>query len=173
METLYALTEQMSAIESALEENGGELTPELEVAWQETSESLATKVDNYNALVIKFTNYSENLAGEIKRLQSLKKTADNSARRLKDHIKETMEAFGISKLEGSLCKMSLTPSTATEVDEGVVLLPYAARIPSLGLPDWITCELKVSKTALKEAFKDKDYTPAGVRFVKNTSLRIR
>lgn len=163
----------MTAIEEALEETGGELTPEIEATWEETSESLTTKVDNYNALLIKLGDYSDNLAKEIKRLQALKKTADNSVKRIKDHVKDCMETFGISKLEGAYCKMSLSSSTTTEVDEETVLQPYQSRVDRLMLPAWITCEFKISKSALKDAFKDKDVTPAGVSFQKNTTLRIK
>jgi len=173
METLYQLTEQMSALESLLEDNGGELTPDIEALWQETGESLTRKVDNYNALIIKLKNYSSNLDAEIKRLQGLKKTADNSLKNVKEHIKSVMEQFGIDKLEGAYCKISLASSTSTEVDEETVLAPYLSRIANLNLPEWITADLKVSKTALKDAFKDKDVTPAGVSFVKNKSLRIK
>ena len=36
MATLFELTDQMVAIEQTLDENGGELTPELEQVWEET-----------------------------------------------------------------------------------------------------------------------------------------
>lgn len=172
MATLYELTGQMAAIEEALEENGGELTPELEEVWQETAESLPMKVDGYNKVIANMTAYSKNIDAEIKRLQTLKKTADNSVKRVKEHLVDVMKQWGIAKLEGSYCKMTLTTSTATEVDEETVLAPYRSRLAKLDLPDWITADLKVSKTALKEAFKDKDVTPAGVQFVENQSLRI-
>ena len=80
--TLYQLTGQMAAIEDALQENGGELTPELEELWAETAESLPQKVDGYNQVITNLTAYSKNLDEEIKRLQALKKTADNSLERL-------------------------------------------------------------------------------------------
>lgn len=163
----------MSLIEQALDENGGELTPELEEAWQETQESLTAKVDNYNKLICHLEYNSEALAKEIKRLQALKKTADNSLKRVKEHIKDTMLQFGISKLDGEFCKMSLSSSSTTEVDEEILLQPYIGRLERLMLPSWINAELKVSKTELKNAFKDGDVTPAGVKFVKNTILRIR
>lgn len=172
-ETLYELTSQMASIEEALEETGGELTPELETAWAETAESLTAKVDNYNALLIKLEDWSENLGKEIKRLQGLKKTADNSSKRIKGHVKECMEAFGIQRLEGNYCKMSLRSSTQTEVDEESVLMPYVARLDRLMLPSWITCELKVNKTELKNAFKGKDVAPGGVRFVEKNNLIIK
>ena len=163
----------MTSIEAMLDETGGEVTPELEELWQETEDSLQLKVDNYNALILKMQAYSDNLANEIKRLQSLKKTADNSLDRLKGHIKDTMVANGLTKLEGSLCKMSLSSSTSTVVDEDVLLQPYLSRLSRLELPAWITAELKVSKSLLKKEFKDKDVTPAGVQFVKGTTLRIK
>lgn len=173
MATLFELTDQMSLIEQTLDENGGELTPELEEQWVETEESLKQKIDNYNSLVRLFDYRSENLASEIKRLQALKKTTDNSKKRVVEHLKDVMEAFGLTKLEGKLCKVSLSSSTSTEVDEETILQPYLSRIEMLHLPEWITVDFKVSKTALKDAFKDKDITPAGVSFVKNTSLRFR
>ena len=163
----------MAAIEEALEENGGELTPELEEVWQETAESLPMKVDGYNKVIANMTAYSKNIDAEIKRLQTLKKTADNSVKRVKEHLVDVMKQWGIVKLEGNYCKMTLTTSTATEVDEETVLAPYRSRLAKLDLPDWITADLKVSKTALKDAFKDKEVTPAGVSFVENQSLRIR
>ncbi|MBR4755326.1 MAG: siphovirus Gp157 family protein [Bacteroidales bacterium] len=168
--TLYELTAQMRQIEEQLDETGGELTPELEDLWNETGESLVQKVDNYNALLIKIENYSENLSNEIKRLQNLKKTADNSVARIKGHIKDTMVANGFSKLEGAYCKMSLSSSTSTVVDEDLLLQPYNHKIQALqdSFPSWLTIEPKVSKSELKNAYKDKDVTPAGVQFVKGT-----
>ncbi len=98
MATLYELTGQMAAIEEALEENGGELTPELEEVWQETAESLPMKVDGYNKVIANMTAYSKNIDAEIKRLQTLKKTADNSVKRVKEHLVDVMKQWGIAKL---------------------------------------------------------------------------
>lgn len=175
MGTLYELTGQMASIEAMLEETGGELTPELEEMWQETGESLVNKVDNYNSLIIKLGDYSDNIAKRIKELQALKKTADNSLSRIKGHIKDVMVANGFSKLEGAYCKMSLSSSTSTVVDEDLLLQPYGGKIQKFQeqLPSWLTVEFKVNKTALKDAYKDKDVTPAGVQFVKGTTLRIK
>lgn len=173
--TLFQLTTQMAAIEDALDETGGELTPELEELWEETGASLIQKVDNYNALILKMQTYSDNLGAEIKRLQALKKTADNSLNRVKGHVKDAMVANGFSKLEGAYCKMSLSSSTSTVVDEDLLLQPYGGKIQKFQeqLPSWLTVEFKVNKTALKDAYKDKDVTPAGVQFVKGTTLRIK
>ncbi len=175
--TLFYLSSQMAEIEAMLEENGGELTPELEAQWEETRESLMAKVDNYNALVQKLKGYSETIKAEQDRLAKLKKTADNSLAGVKEHIKSTMEMFGLKTLEGDYCKMSLRTSTSTEVDEDVVLAPYQSAIDALSakLPPYVTVEVKISKTAIKEATKElpEDVNLPGVRFEKNTSLTIK
>ena len=175
--TLYALTEQMAVIEAMLEDTGGELTPELEEQWMETRESLLAKVDNYNALIQKLKAYSENIKAEQDRLAKLKKTADNSLRRIKDHIKSTMEQFGLKSIEGNLCKMSLSSSTATEVDEDTVLAPYRIAIEMLEakLPPYVTIEAKISKAAVKEATKElpEGVNLPGVSFNKSTNLTIK
>ncbi len=175
--TLFALTEQMADIEAMLEETGGELTPELEAQWAETRESLVKKVDNYNVLVQKLKAYSDNIKAEQDRLAKLKKTADNSLKRIKEHIKDTMEQFGLKSIDGNYCKMYLSSSTTTEVDEEVVLAPYVPAIEALSakLPPYITIEAKISKTAAKEATKElpDGVNLPGVTFTKDTSLTIK
>ena len=175
--TLFALSEQMVAIEAALEENGGELTPELEAVWTETSESLSHKIDNYNALVQKLKAASATLKAEQDRLDALKKTTDNSLKRLKDHIKDAMVLFGMKRLDGNLCRVTLSTTTSTEVDEEVVLAPYAKLIAEAQakLPPYITLEAKISKTGIKEASEGlpEGTTLPGVTFKENKSITIR
>lgn len=175
--TLFALSEQMVAIEAALEENGGELTPELEAVWTETSESLSHKIDNYNALVQKLKAASATLKAEQDRLAALKKTTDNSLKRLKDHIKDAMVLFGMKRLDGNLCRVTLSTTTSTEVDEEVVLAPYAKLIAEAQakLPPYITLEAKISKTGIKEASEGlpEGTTLPGVTFKENKSITIR
>jgi hypothetical protein len=86
-----------------------------------------------------------------------------------------MGTFGIRKIEGDLCSMTRTTSKALEVNEDLLLMKYSDRIAELreALPDYIEVELKVSKTAIKNAFKDSDILPEGCVFVENESLRIK
>lgn len=175
--TLFALTEQMARIEAELEENGGELTPELEAVWAETGESLSHKIDNYNSLMQKLKAYSENIKAEVDRLTALKKTADNSLKRLKAHILDVMVCNGMKSIEGSFCKITLSTSTATEVDEETVLAPYKKAIEELEakMPGYITLEPKISKTGIKEASANlpEGTSLPGVAIVSNKSIRIK
>lgn len=104
--TLFQLSAEMVELENALTENGGELTPELEEAWTETEQGLVEKTDGYHAVIGRCEMYSDAIAGEIKRLQALKKTYDNTAKRIKEHMLSTMQMFGLKQLVGKYCKVT-------------------------------------------------------------------
>lgn len=177
METrsLFQLSADMSAIEDALWENGGELTPELEQALTETEQSLAVKTDGYNSLIRKFASQADVIDAEIKRLTALKKTCQNAEKRLKNHICETMGEFGIDKLEGQYCKISRAKTTSIETNDELLLATCLPAIAALNesLPPYIRVEPKISKTAIKEYQKTEGILPAGAEVVENWSIRIR
>lgn len=174
--TLYELTKQQSEIEAALTENGGELTPELELLWQETADSLPTKVDDYNAVLRKMQSQSEACSAEIKRLQAFKKVCDNSTKRIMEHVARCMEDFGIDRLDGQLCKMSLRHTQAIDVDEDIALTPFNDEVERLraSLPPYVTVTMGINKTAVKDYVKETpDLMPMGCIRVTNTSLIIK
>lgn len=173
--SLFQLTADMAAIEDALYVTGGELTPEIEEALQETAQSLVVKTDSYNALMRKFGAQADVIDAEIKRLTALKKTCQNAEKRLKEHVCDTMQMFGIEKLEGQYCKMSLVKSTRVETDEEQLKAAYQAAVDELGatLPPYLTLDMKVSKTGIKEYEKETGILPAGAEKVESVSLRIR
>ena len=173
--TLFQLSADMAAIEDALWENGGELTPELEEAMQDTELGLQRKADGYNALLRSFGASKENLKSEIARLTKLLRTAENAEKRIKQHMCDTMGYFGIDKIEGDKCKISRVRTQAMETDDEILKQSHADALAEFNanLPLYLTAELKVSKTALKQYIKDTGITPNGAAFVDNYSLRIR
>lgn len=175
MASLYELQGTMLEIEQALDENGGELTEELALLLNDTEMSIKQKCDGYRAVMAKFASRAEIADKEIKRLQDIKKTAKNAEKRLKEHVLNIMGIYGLKKIEGDLCTMTRTATKALEVDEEMLLFPHMGKIAALqeALPDYLSVEIKVSKTALKEAFKSSDILPAGCAYVENESLRIK
>lgn len=165
----------MTAIEDALWENGGELTPELEQALAETEQSIAVKADGYNSLIRRFSSQADVIDAEIKRLTALKRTCQNAEKRLKEHVCEVMGMFGIDKIEGQYCKISRVKSAKVEANEEMLLAAYLNAIAQLEevLPPYITIEPKISKTAIKEFQKAEGILPAGAEIVENYSLRIK
>lgn len=86
-----------------------------------------------------------------------------------------MQAFGLDRIKGDIYTATLRKSKSIEVDEDLMLAPYAKHIQQLEsrLPDYLTVEIKVSKTALKEAIKAEGVMPAGVAESESLSLTIR
>lgn len=173
--TLYELTAEQARIEDLLEQNGGEITPEIEEALTLTADALPKKVDGYGTLIRQFAAAEAACDAEIKRLQGLKKTAQNAQRNMKDRILYAMENFGYEKLTGDITKFSTRKSTAVEVNEEEVVAPYKEKIAALiaSLPEWLGVEIKVSKQAIKDNFKNTGLTPAGAQVVENTSLIVK
>lgn len=173
--TLFQLTEKQRAIEDALYENGGELTPEIETALAETAESLPAKIDGYNALLRKFGYMSENCRTEIDRLTRLRRTAENAQKSLKRHVLDAMNAFGFDRLEGGTCKMSKGSTTGVEVDEDTLLAGITGAVAELAatLPAYVTLELKVSKKALSDGYRQTGELPDGARIVRSEHLTVR
>lgn len=165
----------MLQIEYALEENGGELTDELAELLNDTEVSIRQKADGYRAVMAKFNDKVEAVKREIKRLQDIKKTAENAEKRIKEYILGVMGAYGIKKIEGELCTMTRTTTKSLDVNEELLLSAYNEKIAELqaSLPEYLTIEVKVSKTAIKNKFKDTDVLPAGCAYVENDSLRVR
>lgn len=174
--TLFQLSNDMAAIEDALWDNGGELTEELALALQETELGMQKKVDGYNSLIRSLASKKEILKAEIDRLTKLMKTAENAEKRIKQHVSDNMEMFGIDKLEGAYCKISRVKTTSIQTNDEVIFAPYLMALeefrktlpPHIQVPDF-----KVSKTAIKEMQKESGILPAGAEVVENWSLRIR
>ena len=159
MATLYELTAAQSAIEDALYENGGELTPELEEQLAETREALPAKIDGYNHILARLAGMEAAADAEIKRLQALKKTAQNAQKSLKGHLLNAMQTFGIEKIEGSSCKVfrKANPASVTITDENALLQPFKEWLfdgVMDDLPAWIKVEASINKTALKDLLKN-------------------
>lgn len=165
----------MYQIEQALEENGGELTDELAELLTDTEVSIKQKADGYRAIMAKFNDKVDAVDKEIKRLQDIKKTAKNAVNRMKEYILGVMGIFGLKKIEGELCSMTRTTLKVLDVDEEMLLAVHKDKIAELQslLPEYLTVEIKVSKTAIKNKFKDSDILPAGCAYVESESLRIR
>ena len=175
MANLYELQGTMYQIEQELDDNGGELTDELVVLLTDTELSIKQKADGYRAVMAKFNDRADAADKEIKRLQDIKKAAKNAEKRLKEYILGVMGIYGLKKIEGELCSMTRTTTKSLDVNEELLLSTLNDRIAEFqaSLPEYLTVEIKVSKTAIKNKFKDTDILPAGCTYVENESLRIR
>ena len=173
--SLFDLQKLYFDTEEELESNGGELTPEIEAALETTREMIPRKIDSYKGY-LDFLDARVGLLDEtIKQLQAKKKAAKNAKESIRSYVADTMQAFGLDRIKGDIYTATLRKSKSIEVDEDLMLAPYARHIQQLEskLPDYLTVEIKVSKTALKEAIKAEGVMPAGVAESESLSLTIR
>ena len=153
------------------------MTPELEAQLAETREALPAKIDGYNHILARLAGMEAAADAEIKRLQALKKTAQNAQKSLKGHLLNAMQTFGIEKIEGSTCKVfrKANPASVTITDEAALLQPFNEWLfggVMDDLPAWIKVEASINKTALKDLLKNGEQV-FGAELTQGESIVIK
>ncbi len=165
-------------LENQLEENGGELTPEL-----------LEQMDLLEDLKAALTDGVDDLGRWLKSVQdeaaALKAEADAAARKVKsikgyeDYVKfligQAMDALEQDKVKGSFYGFARTTSTKSEVltealDDAYLPLVKQA-LAEAGLPSWVEVKIKATTTGLREAGGDalaflEETTAPAIRFTK-------
>ena len=100
MANIYQLQQDLLAIFDELEENGGELTPELEQQLAITEESFKSKVEDYTKVIHHYQDDLAAIKAETERLKRLKESKEKIVDRLKNVILEAIEQFGETNKNG-------------------------------------------------------------------------
>ena len=159
--TLAEINRKKYELEAALEENGGELTPEL-------LQSLEI-LEDLKALLA--GDGVDDLGRWLKSVQdeiaTMKAEADAAARKVKalkgqeDYVKfligQALDAIGAEKVKGQFYGFKRTTSTTNKVAQEELEAAYnPAILAALGdlLPGWLHIQLKTTATELKDAGGD-------------------
>jgi hypothetical protein len=165
---LFQLTlEEMNFI-SMMEETGGEVTDEIMEDLAIRRENFQHKAEAYSKFILKLESEADIAASEIKRIQAIKKTKDNTATRLRETLRDALMVFGNENpktgnkaYETALFKLSLRKSQSVEItDENEV-------------PDefW-AIKKEISKSTISQAIKDGLEVP-GATMKENYGLQIK
>lgn len=164
---LFQITQEFLALASLIEEAGGEATDAVLEELAISRENFEHKAQGYTRLILKWESEIEAASAEIKRIQALKKTKENSVARLKDTLLQALQVFGqedkagVRRYETALCKLSTRRSTAVEVTD------------ESSLPDaCFVVKREVSKTAIKKMIEE-GMELDGAALKENISLQIR
>lgn len=123
MANIYQIKQELLAIFDELEENGGELTPELEEQLNISKEEFRDKIKSYSNVIKMLENDIANIKEEKTRLSDLQKSKEKSIERLKKIMVESIEMFGDTTKSGSKFidfgtgKVSVRQTQAIEVQE--------------------------------------------------------
>jgi len=165
---LWELTQEELSFIALMEDTGGEVTDEILEELNIRRENFETKAESYTKLIMKLESEVDIAASEIKRIQSLKKTKENTVERLKEALKTAVMVFGREdaktgkkRYETPLFKLSLRHTKSVDI------------IQELDIPDefWVV-KKEISKSMLSDAMKDGANIP-GASWKENIGLQIR
>lgn len=136
--SLYELTSEHLLICDAIEEAGGEITPEIEAMLAINEQNFVTKAEGYAEIIAKYAQMAENAKARKAQLDAVQKVAENIQKRMKERILEAMNEYGLQKIECGVHKFSTRTSKAVEIiDE--------AKIPN----EYIKVSTTIDKSALR------------------------
>lgn len=159
--SLYDLTSEYTLICEALEENGGEITPEIEAMLAINEENFLTKAEGYAEIIAKYTILAENAKTRKAHCERVQKIAENAVKRMKERIAQAMEAYNLPKVEIGMHKLSFRTSKAVEITD-------EAKIPN----EYIKVATSVDKTKLRADLM-AGVVIEGAELKENKSLQIR
>lgn len=158
--TLYHISDEQRRLNAMLEENGGEVTPEIEEALAVNETNFVQKAESYGYAILHYKAVVAAVKAEKDRLDAIKKTAENAIARMEERIVAAMQQFDRPKVEADTLKLSLRRSERVVVDD-------EAKVPA----DCKTIKVEVSKTELKRHLKAGE--DCGAHLEENQSLQIK
>lgn len=126
---IWQIQQDLLDIFNELEENSGELTPELEDKLNITQSEFKNKIENY-LYIIKQTESDINACdAEAKRLTALKKSKQNTVDRIKSVIAKAIEQFGDENKNGNrFIDLGTAKITVRTSDKVIVNDDFAANL---------------------------------------------
>ena len=119
MDSLYNIEQELLDVIATLEDNGGELTPELEERLIIGQDNLREKLTSYVAVINEMTAKIDACKCEEKRVSSLRKSRENTLDRVKESVLNAVRLFGDATKNGNYvidldtCRLS----TRASIDE--------------------------------------------------------
>lgn len=123
MSNIFELKQTLLNIFDIIEENEGELTPELEEQLIITRESFNDKIESYTNVIKLLTKDVELIKEEKTRLNDLQKSKEKTIDRLKSIMVDAIEEFGSTSKSGTKFldygrgKVSIRTTQSVEIDE--------------------------------------------------------
>src|SRR5690606_5576911 len=143
--SLYHIQSEYLQLAAILEDNGGEITEEIENQLAINQDQLEAKGVNYALVIRQLTGEEAVIKSEIDRLTKLMKSKSAAADRLKNTIKSAMEMYGIQSIKGELINITLRNNS------GSVIIENDTQIPAeyVDVKEVRTPDKKAIKTALE------------------------
>ena len=159
MKNLFNIDADLFALYNEIENNGGEMTTELETQLEITEAERMTKGEGYVYVIKQLRSQAELLKAEAKRLQEIAKHYEASAEKLADRLLQSVIAHG--QIKTALMTISSRKSKSVSITD-----------ESLLGAEYLRIKTEPNKTAIKEAI-EAGQEVQGALIVENYSLNIR
>lgn len=155
---IFEISKELESVFDELEENGGELTKELEEKLSISQDEFRSKVGSYLS-VIKHTESDVDCCDkEIKRLQAVKKSKQNTIERLENILVWAIDKFGdINKSGNKYIDLGTSKVTVKSSNKVIVNEEYADDIISSTFAE--LREANYTKELFDNSIKDLITTP--------------
>lgn len=158
---IFEISEKQKRLNAILEENGGEITEELENELTINEDNFNDKIQDYIYTIFKYKAEEESISSEIDRLTKLKKTAQKTQENLKSRIESAMIVFGRERLKYDKFSLSLRKSSKVKIlDDTLINDKY------------FIIKKELAKSIIKEDLK-KGIKVDGAAIEENLNLSIR
>lgn len=123
---IYQIKQEFLSIFDEIEENGGELTDELEEQLAITQDSFKSKIEDYTNVIKLLNSDIDNIKVEQKRLKDFADRKQKVIDRLKSVVIDAIEEFGDTKKSGvkyvdyGTGEVSIRRTKAVDVDKAIV-----------------------------------------------------
>lgn len=168
--SMYTLDQEWYALEEALDENGGEFTPEIEETYAELLHASKEKAAGYIAVIQIASEEEKMYKSQEKRFKALAKTAGAKAKGLKDRLLSAMQLRGEPEYVTDVGKAKVTKNGGP--------LPMTLLVDPEDLPEQFrirTVTYSADVDALRQALAEGDSAAAAVAQLEERGehLRIR
>lgn len=126
MNNIYNIQQNLLSIFEQIEDNDGELTPELEAALKINQDNFKVKIQDYSKVIQQFETDIKAIKEEKDRLNSLQKSKEATINRLKEILTTAIINFGdtnksgIKYVDWGTGKCSIRKSTVLDVNTDIV-----------------------------------------------------
>lgn len=157
---LYDLTAEYAALQRAAEE-GEDVADALA--------ALAGDIEAKGAGIVKVVKALDADAAALKaeetKLAERRKAIEGNAKRLRDHVKTTMELHGVHSIKSPACSITLSDGPESVVIENEALIPAEFQR--------VKVDTEIDKAGILKAWKDSGECVPGTKIKRGLALRIR
>lgn len=171
--TLFEIGEDMRALLAIMDECDEELTPDVDAAldqwFKELSNGEAAKLDGYVNLIKTLEMEATAAIAEAEQYEMKARVRKNRVARLKDRVKEHLEATGRKKVETATKR-----TIAIQANGGVIPVKIAEGTDPASIPDEFAIVTRAPNLdAIREKLKTGESLPFATLGERGTHLRIR